>query len=85
MDKLDELHPKIIVPGHGEVGDATLIGTERNYLKAVQSRVAQLKAQGKSAEEAAKILSAEFRAQYPDWENPGWVADAVERFYAEAQ
>jgi len=85
LDKLDELHPKIIVPGHGEVGDATLIGTERTYLKAVQSRVAQLKAQGKSAEEAAKILSAEFRAQYPDWENPGWVADAAERFYLEAQ
>jgi hypothetical protein len=25
----------------------------------------------------------EFRAKYPDWENPGWIADAVERFYAE--
>lgn len=85
LDQLDELHPRTIVPGHGEVGDASLIGMERTYLKAVQSRTAELKAQGKSADETAKILSAEFRAKYPDWENPGWIADAVERFYAESK
>jgi hypothetical protein len=51
----------------------------------VQSRVAELKAQGKSAEESAKVLLVEFRAKYPDWGNPGWIADAVERFYAEAK
>jgi glyoxylase-like metal-dependent hydrolase (beta-lactamase superfamily II) len=83
LDQLDEMHPRIIVPGHGEVGDASLINVERTYLKAVQSRTAELKAQGKSAEEAAKILSAEFRAKYPNWDNPGWVGDAVKRFYAE--
>jgi glyoxylase-like metal-dependent hydrolase (beta-lactamase superfamily II) len=84
LDQLDELHPRAIVPGHGEVGDARLIGIERTYLKAVQSRVAELKAQGKSADESVKLLSTEFRAKYPDWENPGWIADAVERFYSEA-
>jgi glyoxylase-like metal-dependent hydrolase (beta-lactamase superfamily II) len=83
LDQLDELHPRIIVPGHGEVGDASLINIERTYLKAVQSRTAELKAQGKTADEAEKILSAEFRAKYPTWDNPGWVGDAVKRFYAE--
>jgi glyoxylase-like metal-dependent hydrolase (beta-lactamase superfamily II) len=84
LDKLDALHPRVIVPGHGEVGEASLIATERDYLKAVQQRVADLKGQGKSADEAAKLLTVEFRAKYPNWENPGWIADAVERFYAEA-
>jgi len=83
LDQLDEFHARTIVPGHGEVGDASLIGIERTYLKAVQSRTAELKAQGKSADEAEKILTAEFRAKYPTWENPGWVGDAVKRFYAE--
>jgi glyoxylase-like metal-dependent hydrolase (beta-lactamase superfamily II) len=83
LDQLDELHTRTIVPGHGEVGDVALITAERAYLKAVQSRVAELKAQGKSADESAKLLSAEFRAKYPDWDNPGWVGDAVKRFYAE--
>jgi glyoxylase-like metal-dependent hydrolase (beta-lactamase superfamily II) len=85
LDQIDELHTHTIVPGHGEVGDTALIGTERTYLKAVQSRVAELKSQGKSAEESAKLLSTEFRAKYPDWDNPGWVGDAVKRFYAEAK
>jgi glyoxylase-like metal-dependent hydrolase (beta-lactamase superfamily II) len=85
LDQLDELHTHTIVPGHGEVGDTALIGTERTYLKAVQSRVTELKAQGKSADESAKLLSVEFRAKYPDWDNPGWVGDAVKRFYAEAK
>ena len=85
LDQLDALQPRKIVPGHGEVGDAALIGKERTYLKAVQSRVMELKAQGKSADESAKLLSAEFRAKYPDWENPGWIADAVKRFYAESK
>ena len=84
LDQLDELQPRTIVPGHGEVGDASLINIERTYLKAVQSRVVELKAQGKSADEIAKLLSTEFRAKYPTWENPGWIADAVERFYEEA-
>ena len=83
LDQLDELHPRTIVPGHGEVGGAGLIATERTFLKTLQSRVAELKGQGKSADETAKILSAEFRAKYPDWENPGWIADAARRFYAE--
>src|SRR5579863_1309489 len=60
LDQLDELHARTIVPGHGEVGDASLIGTERTYLNAVQSRTVELKAQGKSADETAKLLSAEF-------------------------
>jgi glyoxylase-like metal-dependent hydrolase (beta-lactamase superfamily II) len=85
LDQLDALHPRIIVPGHGEVGEASLIGIERTYLKAVQSRVAELKAQGKSAEESEKLLTVEFRAKYPDWDNPGWVGDAVKRFYAESK
>jgi glyoxylase-like metal-dependent hydrolase (beta-lactamase superfamily II) len=84
LDKLDALHPRMIVPGHGEVGEASLIATEREYLKDVQQRVTDLKGQGKSADESAKLLTVEFRAKYPTWENPGWIADAVERFYAEA-
>jgi len=85
LDQLDELHPHTIVPGHGEVGDAGLINIERTYLKTLQSRVVELKAQGKSADESEKLLSAEFRAKYPNWDNPGWVGDAVKRFYAEAK
>jgi glyoxylase-like metal-dependent hydrolase (beta-lactamase superfamily II) len=83
LNRFEALQPRTIVPGHGEVGDAGLVTKEQSYLKALQSRTAQLKAQGKSAKEAAQLLSAEFQMKYSDWENPGWIADAVERFYSE--
>src|SRR5207245_8401232 len=84
LNQLEALHPRTIVPGHGEVGEAALVTKERTFLKELQSRVLELKAQGKPAEEAAQLLSVEFRAKYSDWENPGWIEDAVRRFYLES-
>jgi len=84
LNQLETLQPRKIVPGHGEVGDATLVGKEQTYLREIQSRVAELKAQGKSSEEAAQLLSVEFRAKYSDWDNPGWIADAARRYYLES-
>jgi glyoxylase-like metal-dependent hydrolase (beta-lactamase superfamily II) len=83
LNRFEALQPRTVVPGHGEVGGVDLIAKEQAYLKGVQSRVAALKAQGKSSKEAADLLSAEFRMKYPDWDNPGWIAYAVERFYSE--
>lgn len=83
LNQFEALQPRTIVPGHGEVGDAGLIAKEQDYLKALQTRVAELKAQGKSAKEAAQLLTPEFQKKYPDWDNPGWIADATEHFYSE--
>lgn len=85
LNQLEALHPQKVVPGHGEVGDATLVSKEQTYLQDLQSRVLELKAQGKSSEEVAQLLTVEFRAKYSDWENPGWIADAVEHFYSESK
>src|SRR4029077_3622009 len=84
LNQFQTLQPRTVVPGHGEVGDATLVAKEQAYLKGLQSRVAELKRQGKSSAEASRVLAAEFQMKYPDWDNPGWIADAVQRFYSEA-
>ena len=83
LNQLEALHPLKVVPGHGEVGDSGLITGEQSYLKAVRSRTAELKAQGKSSKDAAQLLTAEFKMKYANWDNPGWIADAVEHFYSE--
>ena len=83
LNQFETLQPRTVVPGHGEVGDAGLVSKEQSYLKALQSRVAELRAQGKSSEQAAQLASAEFQMKYPDWENPGWISDATKRFYSE--
>ena len=84
LDKVEALHPRIIVPDHGAFpADATWIGKERDYLQSLRTRVAELKKQGKSGEEAGKLLTPEFQAKYPDWTPASAIAPAAQRFYAE--
>jgi glyoxylase-like metal-dependent hydrolase (beta-lactamase superfamily II) len=83
LSRFEALQPRIVVPGHGEVGNGGLIATEQVYLKALRSRTLELKAQGKPSKDVAQLLTAEFKMKYPDWDNPGWIADAVEHFYSE--
>jgi glyoxylase-like metal-dependent hydrolase (beta-lactamase superfamily II) len=85
LDEAARLQPSRIVPSHGDMGDATLIGQQREYLSAVRTRARELKRQGKSADETAQIVSAEIRAKLPDWSAPARVADAVKSAYAEAR
>ena len=48
-----------------------------------QPRVAALKQQGTSAEDAATLLVEEFKQQYPAWDQPGRVQAAVAAVYKE--
>jgi glyoxylase-like metal-dependent hydrolase (beta-lactamase superfamily II) len=85
MDKLEALHPRIVIPNHGDVRDASLISSQREVLRDLQRRSRELKAQGKSAEEAGQTLTAEFDVKYPDWKGVGGIPAIVRRFYEEPQ
>lgn len=83
LDRLEPLHPRFIVPDHGVLGDGSLIAKERAFLLELQTRSLELKRQGKSADQAATIVTAEFKTKYPDWQTMGPVANVVKRVYAE--
>lgn len=85
LDKLEPMKPRLVVPDHGALGDGSLIPKERVFLSDLQTRALELKREGKSAEEAGKLLTAEFKAKYSDWESMGPVPNVVRRVYAEAQ
>jgi glyoxylase-like metal-dependent hydrolase (beta-lactamase superfamily II) len=85
LDQLEPLQPRFIVPDHGVLGDGSLIAKERAFLLDLQTRSLALKRQGKSAEEAATMVTAEFKTKYPDWQTMGPVANVVKRVYAENQ
>jgi glyoxylase-like metal-dependent hydrolase (beta-lactamase superfamily II) len=57
LDRLAPLDPSRIVPSHGEMGSAVLIAQDRAYLAAVQTRTRELKAEGKSADDAVTIIT----------------------------
>ena len=54
-------------------------------MKAIQSRAVELKRDGKSADETAQAVQAEFQAKYPDWLAPGRVGIIAKTAYQEAQ
>ena len=66
-----------------QIGDASDIEAYRGYLKVLRARAAELKKDGKSADEASKTLVDEFRAKYPGWAQPARVAAGVAAVYRE--
>lgn len=85
FDTFEAMQPKIVVPSHGAVGTGALIGTNRALMQAIRSRAAALKAQGKSADEAAAAIQAELTAVHPGWPRVNGVAAAARAAYAEAK
>jgi len=85
LGRLEKLHPAIVVPGHGEIGDVGLITALRDYLVFVRDRVQQMKSQRSSVTDVENKLAPEVRAKYKDWDNPDWIKNAIDNFYSSAK
>lgn len=68
---------------HYDMGDASMISAYRGFLTALRDRVAEMKKQGKSSDETAETLRAEFRTKYPDWDQPLRIHAAATAIYRE--
>lgn len=82
LEALERLEPSIVVPGHGEVGDAGLVGAAREYLTLLRAETKRLAAEGQAEDEIVATLDAQFRERYPDWDAPEWIAFGVRCFLA---
>jgi glyoxylase-like metal-dependent hydrolase (beta-lactamase superfamily II) len=82
LDKLAKLNVKRVLPDHSNVGDGSLITTERAFINDLRMRAIALKRQGLSAQDAGMQLSAEFKMKYADWPNMN-VGGFVQRIYDE--
>lgn len=85
LDELTKLQPAHVVPSHGRIGDATLVARDRAFLQAVQSRVGELKREGKSIDEAAAAVVSEIAPKYSEWGNPSGAAVIARAAYNEAR
>lgn len=83
LDTLEALKPLKVVGAHYDMGDAAMISAYRSYLIALRDRVAEMKKQGKSSDETAETLRNEFRAKYPDWDQPLRIHTAATAIYRE--
>ncbi len=85
LDTLADLRPTHVVGAHYGMGDLSIISAYREFFTLLRGRVAEMKAQGKSSEETAKTLRAEFAGKYPNWDQPVRVHTAAAAAYAQIQ
>ena len=81
LDQLLALDPAIVVPGHGEVTDITLIRDVRDYLDHVRGEARRLRASGASPEDAVATIDKDARARWDTWANPEWISFTARAFY----
>jgi len=83
LSKLQSTSWQHIVPDHSAPGDGSLIEQNYQFFSQLQTRILELKRQGKSEEEAAQTLLAEFKAKFPDWPNLNAIPNVVKHVYNE--
>lgn len=84
FNTFEAMKPSSIVPAHGAIGTGALIAANRAFMQQVQSRARELKAQGRSIDEVAKVVSSEVQAQHPDWPRANGLAAAARSAFTEA-
>ena len=82
LGRLAEFEPRVVVPGHGEVGGPELISAFRSYLEDVRDSVEARAQGGEDVDSFAEPLGAEIRARYADWGNDEWIDFAIKDFAA---
>jgi len=82
LDKVAALNAEHILPDHSAPGNGSLVMAEQALISEIRARALALKGQGASADDAGKQISAELKAQHPDWPNTN-AAGFVKSVYAE--
>lgn len=83
LDQMQALSPKIILPDHSPPGDGALLKAEDDFMRDLVTRIAALKAQGVSLDDAKRQVSDEFQKKYAEWVNLNGIPLAVEKGYAD--
>jgi glyoxylase-like metal-dependent hydrolase (beta-lactamase superfamily II) len=83
LQRLESMEPALVVPGHGELGDAGLIRSYREELELVRDEVDRLAAEGHAADEVVARVETLARSRFPDWDASEWIAFSVRCFLDE--
>lgn len=83
IDKVAALKPAVILPDHSLPGGSDLIAEQRGFLTDLQESVQALKRQGRSAQEAAHQISADFQSRYGGWARLNFLERSVIAAYRE--
>jgi glyoxylase-like metal-dependent hydrolase (beta-lactamase superfamily II) len=82
--RLAERHPRVVVPGHGDVGDTGLLTDVRDYLELLRDETWLRRDSGMSEKTIVEEITAEMTRRYPDWVGTEWLEKGVGCLCAES-
>lgn len=83
LARCEALAPKVVVPGHGEVGGVEIITGVRDYMLDLRRMTGELARQGLDAPATVAAVKPKVLAAYPDWHYPEWIDFAVRTYLAQ--
>jgi glyoxylase-like metal-dependent hydrolase (beta-lactamase superfamily II) len=83
MRRLVEEHPRVVVPGHGQLGDESRLTDALGYLELLRDESWSRCDAGMPVETAAQEISTLMAERYPDWIGREWIAKGVTCMYAQ--
>ncbi len=84
LEQMERLEPAIVVPGHGDVSDQSVVTEVREYLLELRSETRRLAAEGVGIDDIVAQLETEMTQRRPDWLQPEWIGLGARSFLATA-
>jgi glyoxylase-like metal-dependent hydrolase (beta-lactamase superfamily II) len=77
MRRLAAEAPRVVVPGHGDVGDTRLLADVRDYLQLLRDETWQRRDSAMSEQTIVEEISALMIERHPEWEGRDWIEKGV--------
>ncbi len=77
LAQITQQRPRIIVPGHGNLGGVEIANQVRNYFQEIRKLVASSKANKINAVKAVRQIELVVQHRHPTWERKEFIAPAL--------
>ena len=77
VGQLAEQRPSVVVPGHGDIGDAGLLTEVRDYLTALRDETWRRRDSAMPEDTIVAEVHAAMLARHPEWEGREWIEPGI--------
>jgi glyoxylase-like metal-dependent hydrolase (beta-lactamase superfamily II) len=84
LDRLAGQRPRVVVPGHGDIGDARLLADVGDYLKLLREETWRRRDSAMSEDAIVDEVTEVMIRRYPEWEGREWLRPGVGCLCAES-
>jgi glyoxylase-like metal-dependent hydrolase (beta-lactamase superfamily II) len=83
MQRLIDEHPRVVVPGHGDIGGRQLLTDVRDYLTELRDETWRRRDKAIGEPTVAEEVRALMIERHPDWKGQDWIEPGVGCLYTE--